>query len=423
MKEQEQTPLLEPIATSVTIMGEPMPGATVRGSYLYSGTGDEAQEGRSLGRWYINEVPHAYTEDLDLVIYQSMVGQKIRFAITPVSASGVSGIEVYSESQTVFRGYQNISDEENESSFIKQFGAFSLYREEPPDRILTSTSGAFAIKSGATQSVVVKGRTNQGGTPPPEIAQYLRNNPATRMFASGWDFGALVPVLGSSNRLLVWGNHIPNPIPPTLDLSNILSVYANESAIAWIHKDPPPGKNTIGAIGPVLNGGVVPEEVQRSLLFDKPKAIYATGAAFTVLTEGGRVHSWGHAGSGGLIPAATKIVLDQLNITSIVCSAGAFCAIGSERFGDPSIKTLCPWGGVASGGALNPGDLEKIMDQDGVKHVVANRDAFVVITKRRSQALSWGGGNGGADERRCSGTLCARQYRHVRGSGLCVHYG
>ncbi|MBJ2285982.1 hypothetical protein JFT66_17645 [Pseudomonas sp. MF6755] len=395
MKEQEQTPLLAPIATSVTIMGEPMPGATVRGSYLYSGTGDEAQEGRSLGRWYINEVPHAYTEDLDLVIYQSMVGQKIRFAITPVSDSGVSGIEVYSESQTVFRGYQNISEEENANSYIKQFGAFSLYKEEPPDRILTSTSGAFAIKSGVTQSVVVKGRADQGGTPPPEIAQYLKNNPATRMFASGWDFGALVPVLGSSNRLLVWGPHIPNPIPPTLDMSNIQSVYANESSIAWIHKDPPPGKNTIGAIGPAANGGVVPEDVQRSLLFDKPKAIYATAAAFTVLTEGGRVHSWGHATSGGLIPDATKIVLNQLNISSIVCSAGAFCAIGSERFGDPSIKTLCPWGGAASGGALNPGDLEKIMDQDGVKHVIANRDSFVVITKRRSQALSWGGAYGG----------------------------
>ena len=131
---------------------------------------------------------------------------------------------MYSQVKTIVSGYQNISEEESNSSFIKQYGAFSLYRNEPNDRIVNSTAGAFAWMSGATQSVFVKGRTDSGGAPPVEIEQYLKNNPATRMFSTARDFGALVPVVGSANQLLLWGQNI-GPIPHDLDLSVDVHVF------------------------------------------------------------------------------------------------------------------------------------------------------------------------------------------------------
>ena len=397
-----------PTATHVTIIGENMPGGTVRGSYKYNATGGEIEEGRSMCRWYIGEDAGPLTENFDLVIIQSMIGKQIRFAVTPVSASGVSGIEVYSQVRTIVSGYQNISEEDSNSSFIKQYGAFSLYRHQPNDRIVNSTSGAFAWMSGTTQSVFVKGRNDSGGTPPAEIAQYLKNNPATRMFSTAGDFAALVPVVGTANQLLLWGRNI-GPIPHDLDLSNIKYVYCNETAIAWIYDNPPPGKNRIGAFGSVANGGAVPDEIQKFLFFDQPKAIYSTSAAFAVLTESGRVYAWGSPAAGGTFDQNKRKELDQINVTRIVSTAGAFCAIGAVRIGDPRVNTLVTWGPATSGGAISAADLERILDGDGAKHVIANRDSFVVITSRRATALSWGGPYGGvmSEEAR---TMAARGY-------------
>ncbi|MBJ2234536.1 hypothetical protein JFT61_06845 [Pseudomonas fluorescens] len=397
-----------PIATHVTIIGENMPGGTVRGSYKYNATGGEAEEGRSLYRWYVGEAPGPLTKNLDLTITQGMIGQQVRFAVTPVSASGVSGNEVYSQVKTIVSGYQNISEEESNSSFIKQYGAFSLYRNEPNDRIVNSTSGAFAWMSGTTQSIFVKGRNDSGGIPPAEIAQYLNNNPATRMFSTAKDFAALVPVVGTANQLLLWGQNI-GPIPHDLDLSNIKYVYCNESAIAWIYDNPPPGKNRIGAFGSVANGGGVPDDIQKFLFFDQPKAIYSTAAAFAVLTESGRVYAWGSPAAGGTFDQNKRKELDQINVIRIVSTAGAFCAIGAVRIGDPTVSTVVTWGPANSGGAISAADLEKILDGEGAQHVVANRDSFVVITKRRATALSWGGPYGGvmSEEARI---LAARGY-------------
>ena len=86
-----------PIATHVTIIGENMPGGTVRGSYKYNASGGEIEEGQSLCRWYVGETPGPLTENFDLPITQGMIGQQVRFAVTPVSASGVSGIEVHAQ--------------------------------------------------------------------------------------------------------------------------------------------------------------------------------------------------------------------------------------------------------------------------------------------------------------------------------------
>ncbi|NCE90365.1 hypothetical protein [Pseudomonas sp. L13] len=383
-----------PIATNVTIIGENMPGGTIRGSYKYSATGGEFEEGRSLCRWYVGEHPGPHTEDFDLPIMQGMIGEEVRFAVTPVSASGVIGHEVYSQVKTIVSGYQNISEEESNSSFIKQYGAFSLYRNEPNDRIVNSTSGAFAWMSGSTQSVFVKGRADSGGTPPVEIEQYLKNNPATRMFSTARDFAALVPVVGSANQLLLWGQNI-GPIPHDLDLSNIKYVYCNEAAIVWIYDNPPLGKNRIGAFGSVAHGGAVPDEIQRLLLHDQPVAIYSTAAAFAVRTEAGAVFAWGSPAAGGTFDQAKRKELDAIKTTRIVCSAGAFCAIGPTRAGSSDADTVVSWGPANSGGAMSSKNIADIRSNGGANHVVANRDSFVVITHESAIATSWGGPYGG----------------------------
>lgn len=383
-----------PIATHVTIIGENMPGGTIRGSYKYSATGGEHEEGKSLCRWYVDDEPGFLTENLDFAIMQSMIGKEVRFAVTPVSASGVSGNEVYSQVKTIVSGYQNISEEESNSSFIKQYGAFSLYRNEPNDRIVNSTAGAFAWMSGATQSVFVKGRTDSGGAPPVEIEQYLKNNPATRMFSTARDFGALVPVVGSANQLLLWGQNI-GPIPHDLDLSNIKYVYCNEAAIVWIYDNPPAGKNRIGAFGSVAHGGAVPDEIQTFLLFDQPIAIYSTAAAFAVRTEAGRVFAWGSPAAGGTFDKAKRDELDAITTTRIVCSAGAFCAIGPARAGSTNVDKVVSWGPANSGGVMSSKNINDILDNGGANHIVANRDSFVVVTRGRAKATSWGGPYGG----------------------------
>ena len=384
----------KPTATSVTIVGEPRPGGTLDGAYLYKGSGDEAEEGRSVCRWYLNEEPGLKSELFSFPINETMVGKTLRFAVTPVSKTGVEGDEFYSPIIEIVRGYQNISESDSENSFIRQHGNFAMYNSGPTDRVVVATSAAFALTSGKVQSVIVKGRNDAGGVVPPEIAQYLKNNPATRMFSTAISFAAVVPTFNDMNYLFVWGGGV-GVIPPGLNMSNIKSVYSNRSALAWIYDNPPPGVNTIGAVGAANAGGVVPDAIQSKLFFDKPRAIYSTLDAFVVLTQGNRVYAWGNPSSGGLIPAATQAVLNQIDITRIVCTASAVCVIGTERFGDPSIQTIATWGASNSGGSTDPGLIEEILDQDGVTDVVANRDSFVAMTKRRSKVVAWGGAHGG----------------------------
>ncbi|WP_421551328.1 hypothetical protein [Pseudomonas yamanorum] len=384
--------LTAPKATNVTIIGELVPGGSVRGSYFFDGAG--VAEGDSSYRWYIDELPYAPTSKLDFPIGSNLAGRTLRFSVTPMSDSGEVGIEEVSNIYRIATGYQNISDEENNNSFIKQRGNFSIYSNEPSDRIFISSSGAFSVMDGGSQSIMVKGNASYAGAPAPEILQYLRNNPATRIYSTEKDFAALVPVLGSTTRLLLWGANIGN-IPPGLELNNVKFVYSNSSAFAFIYDNPPPGKNTIGAFGNLANGGVVPDDIQRALLFDKPKAIFATSLAFTVLTEAGRLYAWGNRDDGGFISATVRTQLDRIQVERVISSAGAFCAIGPERFADPKVKSIVTWGNTLTGGVLNPSDIEEILDQDGVVQVVASRNAFCAITKRRSKALAWGGADGG----------------------------
>ncbi len=382
-----------PKATNVTIIGELVPGGSVRGSYFYDGAGTGPEEG-SIYRWFIDEQQYAPTENLDFPIRSSAAGRTLRFSVAPKSDSGAIGSEVVSQLYHIGTGYQNISDEESENSFLKQRGSFAIYNHEPSDQIFISSGGAYSVMDGSSQSVTVKGSGAHAGTPGTEILQYLQNNPATRIYSTEKDFAALVPVLGSTKRLLLWGANI-GAIPPELELNNVRYVYSNLGAFAFIYDNPPPGRNTIGAFGHAANGGVVPEDSQRTLLFDKPRAIYAAPLSFAVLTEAGRVYSWGNRDGGGFISGTVRTQLDRLNVEQIISSGGAFCAIGYERFSDPSIKSIVTWGSIQMGGVPNPSDIETILDDDGVVQVVASRNAFCAITRRRRKAVSWGGAEGG----------------------------
>ncbi|MBT2372941.1 hypothetical protein [Pseudomonas fluorescens] len=379
--------LSTPVATNVTIVGEVVPGGTVRGSYFYNGA---QPEGGSIYRWYVDGENFLISLTLDFSVTLGMAGRKLRFSVTPISSEGEAGIETFSPEMPISDGYQNITEEENRNSFMSQRGHHKHHTPDPKDRMCIASNGALSLISGETQSVHVRGRAGSAGEPPQEIRQYLRNNPATRMFSTELDFGALVPVLGSTKRLLLWGANMAN-IPPQLDLNNIRSVYSNRTAVAFIYDNPAPGKNTIGAFGNAANGGVVPTEIQTKLLFDSPKAIYATENAFAVLTNRGSVYAWGSPTSGGQISLAAENYLRNLKVERIIASASAFCAIGPEAINDPDIKHVVTWGDPSGGGSISAQDITYILDQDGVDQVVANRNAFCAITKLRKRAISWGG--------------------------------
>lgn len=391
---RRKSTLKMPAATNLAVVGELVPGGSVRASFLYWPGETEAEEMGTTCRWFIDETPYAETAKLDFSITYDFAGKTLRFSVIPRSSQGEVGKEAISQIYRIGLGYQNISDEESECSFLKQRGNFAIYSNEPSDRIFISNGGAYSVMDGSSQSVIVKGNGSYAGTPAPEIIQYLQNNPATRIYSTEKDFAALVPVLGSTTRLMLWGSNI-GALPPELDLNNIRFVYSNLQAFAWIYDSPPPGWNTIGAFGAAASGGVVPDEIQRALLFDKPKAIYAAPYSFTVLTEAGRVYSWGNRDNGGFISATVRTQLDRIHVEKIISSGGAFCAVGPERFADPNLKTFVTWGSTQTGGIANPTDIEAILDDDGVDLVVASRNAFCALTKRRRKAVSWGGAEGG----------------------------
>jgi hypothetical protein len=373
-----------PTVKQVSIIGGPEIGGTVSGSYLYENA-DENPEGDSTFHWYdggANSSVIATT--IDLTLLPVHVGMKLMFSVTPVATTGEKGVESFSDPVEVARGgFQNISDEESENSFLKQRGQFAFHANGPKDGVFTSTAGAFALKNRLTQNVSVIGTQSFGGVVPPELAMYLKNNPAITMFTTTNSFGALVPV-GDHNQLLVWGPGIPATLP---NLQDIKSVYSNGSSLAFIYKNPQPGDNTIGAVGTAATGGVVPVDIQNKLLFDRPRAIYATIDAFAVLTENGRVYAWGSATQGGSIPVDIQTQLNSMKVERIVASRTAFCALTATG-------EIIAWG---LNGVIPAATLEKIYDDDGALNVIANDSAFVAITKGRRKAATWGlAAHGGA---------------------------
>lgn len=384
-----------PIVKQVAIMGEPEIGGTLTGSYIYENP-DENPEGISTFCWYDGGSGGTIiATSIDLTLVIAHAGMKLTFSVTPVAASGETGIESFSSPvQVVQDGFQNISDEESENSFLKQRGQFAFHANGPKDGVFTSTAGAFALKSRVTQNVTVVGTQSFGGVVPPEIATYLRNNPAITIFTTTTNFGALVPI-GEHNQLLVWGPGIPATLP---NLQDIKSVYSNGSSLAFIYKDPPAGENTIGAVGTAATGGVVPVEVQNKLMFDRPKAIYATLDAFTVLTNSGRVYAWGNAANGGTIPFDVQTQLNSMTVDRIVASRTAFCALTESG-------EIIAWG---ANGAIPAATLERIYDDGGALNVIANDSAFIAITKGRRKAATWGLAAYGGTMSEAAASLAAR---------------
>ncbi|NID14538.1 hypothetical protein [Luteibacter yeojuensis] len=280
--------------------------------------------------------------------------------------------------------FQNISDEENANSFMKQYGDFSFYSIEPSDRILVSTGGAFAIRDPESRNILVIGLNDgYGATVPAAVRPYLVDaDPATQVFSTERDFALLVPD-EDGNRLVPWGANIA-PDHDVAKLRNVRSVYANGGAFAFIYGQRSANGEWLGAIGNPAFGGEVPASLHLPLYNDPPQSIYSTFDAFAVLTRSGKVHAWGNRANGGEISAAAKAMLDGMIVTRIVATMSAFCAI------DDDYRLIAPWGNPAHGGTIPSDRFASIVDDDGVKSIVGARAAFCAITRRRGKAVSWG---------------------------------
>ncbi|MFK0087543.1 hypothetical protein ACIQUS_09610 [Pseudomonas sp. NPDC090755] len=400
---ESNNPLAAPIVRQVAILGDVVVGATVRGSYQYVNEAENPEEG-STYTWYVDGVALEET-GIDLYLLESYADKRLIFQITARAASGEHAAPAASMAYLIETRVQNISEEENSNSFLKQRGNFSLYQSEPSDRIFTSTSGAFSLVDGRSQNVHVSGARDFGGVLPDELKQFLSNNPAVRLFSTERDFGALVRVAGDNNRLLLWGSNI-GQLPG--DLNNIKAVYTNRYALAWIYKDRTANQHRIGAVGHATYGGVVPDEIQTHLFFDPPRAIYAIEDAFAVLTEGGKVYAWGNPASGGTIGNITRQHLDRMNVNRIIGTAGAFCAIGPYIGEDEEVQHIATWGPRNSGGVLDAEHIEMLHDLDGVVEVIASRNAFCAITKRRGRLVTWGHASHGGVMSTAARELAAR---------------
>jgi hypothetical protein len=385
-----------PVVRDVAILGEAVIGGTLNGSYHYE---NELQnpEGSSTYTWTVGGETVSTT--IELRITSRYIDKMIVFTVTPVAQSGETGTPISSLPKYVESGFQNISDEENANSFLKQHGNFSFYTPEPSDRIFVSTGGAFSLIDSHTQDVYVRGQQDYGAAVPESIKVYLQNNPATVLYSTERDFAALVP-LGRSNQLLAWGKNMPANQDLT-KLRNIRAVYSNGGAFAYIYSELSPDNKWIGALGNAAFGGQVPDNIHLALVNDPPRAIYATLNAFAVLTEAGRIHAWGNAAAGGTISSSAQALLDGMTTRRIISNNSAFCAIDNQG-------SFATWGDPAAGGTIPADRLEKILDDGGVQTIVAAHSAFCAITHGRSKAVSWGGADRGGNMNPGSAELAAR---------------
>lgn len=374
-------PTAIPVARNVIIIGEPVAGGVVRGSYIYENV-DENPEGVSLFQWYLDEIAIAAPEGkaIDLRIKSDYARRALVFSVIPVSATSEVGIQARSAAKLVSSDFQGISREENENSYLKQWGNFSFHVPEPPDRVFVSTGGAFGLIDPETQDIYFEGQTGWGLPVPPGIINFLKNNPASRLFTTETDFGALVNV-GSGNQLLVWGQNIPTNI--SVKLTDIKSVYSNRECFAFIYKDVSGDTNRIGSVGRSGSGDVIPEFIQRALWFDEPVAIHASQNAFAVRTQKGKVYAWGNPNNGGVINTEAQRLLENIVVERIIAAANAFCAIGTRG-------EIVTWGVAANGGTIPPNTLEAIMGDGGVNTAFAATTAFCAITRNSRKAVSWG---------------------------------
>ncbi|MGY4495142.1 hypothetical protein [Pseudomonas sp. TE3610] len=376
-----------PTPDSLGIVGRPIIPGTLQACL------DTEQTPPATYQWSIDGRPSVAGEFFHLT--EEHLNKTIQCKSTPLL--GGSAAEAASILYAATDSFQNISRQENENSFIKLFGNFTIHSPAPADGVLSLTSGAYALLTGGNR-LQIGGKATHGGTPPTYFSDFLKHNGTANVFTTEKDFAVLVET-PTSNRLLIWGSNIPVNIP--YGLGNIRFTYSNRYSFAFIYRDQGSTEYKIGAAGAASNGGVIPDAVHLSLSHETPRAIYPTEAAFAVLTEAGHVFAWGNTGYGGTIDVSTRSILDTLKVTSIVTNSSAFCAIGE-------LGELVTWGKSSDGGTIPATILENIMDDGGAELVVAAKSAFCAITRGRRKAFCWGATATGGTMSAAASELSAR---------------
>jgi hypothetical protein len=318
--------------------------------------------------------------------------------VTPLLAPSADVPEALPEKGSEADFCQNVTMEENDNSFVKQLGRFTLHQNgaDEGDRVAGASGRAYALVMDV--GFVVGGEASHGGSIAPDLKGYLGRNPPLRIFSTEKNFAALVGI-GESNRLIVWGGAMAAS-NISYSLSGIRSVYANRYAFAFIYEGLSPPGQRIGAIGDVTKGGLIPDDLQLKLATDEPASMRATESAFAVLTRSGKVYAWGDANGGGKIDGSTAAVLDGTPIAKIFASSYAFCAVGKNN-------QPIAWGHATQGGSIPAAVLEAILDDDGVHTIVAAQAAFCCITRRRRKAVAWGSAGHGGTMHASAATLAS----------------
>lgn len=335
----------------------------------------------------------------DYTSHITIDGKDYLITLSPDGNSGnvVASVgELHAAGEAYPLKYQNITREENQNAFIKQFGRYSVYNPDSNDDWMAVNGGAWANYS-PVSGFSTGGNTSYASNIDANIQNLLSNLTIAHIFNTENDFAVLTSS-SSGGRLLMWGSNIAAtalPLP-----TNVRAVYANRRAFAWIRETADSNSRWLGVAGNVNQGANIPDDIHLALVRDEPRAIYATEQAFAVLTTRGKVYAWGATNYGGTISAAVRAQLDALTIVSIVSNCYTFCAISED--GD-----IVTWGNASYGATLPAATLNEILNDGGALSVTATMGAFCAITRRSRKAFAWGYATQGGQLSQNAATLSA----------------
>ncbi|EBX6688916.1 hypothetical protein ACV50R_003266 [Salmonella enterica subsp. enterica serovar Newport] len=281
------------------------------------------------------------------------------------------------------KDFQGIPYSISENCFLKQWGGFNFYNADPSYRELAASAGAFAIRSEKTRSLLVAGDVNYGGVVPDNIDRIIDSYDIVNTYSTQDALGAVITLDDGTSRFMAWGNNIPNDYKFAELMSDVKAVYSNQYSFIVLHNNLVKNKYWLTGIGRSDCGALIPDEIHLALVNDKPSAVYATYNAYSVLTESGKIYSWGNANFGGVIPPQVKDFLNRRKMEYICATSQAFCAYNTD--GD-----IITWGDSNHGGSIDSQTLDDIADDGGVYTVVASNGAFCAITQGRKKAVAWG---------------------------------
>ncbi|HFW4533972.1 TPA: hypothetical protein ACIBQR_002725 [Salmonella enterica subsp. enterica serovar Chester] len=279
--------------------------------------------------------------------------------------------------------FQGIPYNISENCFLKQWGGFNFYNADPSYRELAASGGAFAIRSEKTRSLLVAGDAQYGGVVPNNIERIIDSYDIVNTYTTENDIGVVITLDDGTSRFIAWGGNIPNDYKFAELMSDVKAVYSNQSSFVVLHNSLVKNKYWLTGIGSNNSGALIPDELHLALVNDKPKAVYATYNAYSVLTESGKVYSWGDKNFGGVIPPQVRDFLSRRKMEYICATSQAFCAYNTD--GD-----IITWGDPNYGGSIDSKTLDDIADDNGVYSVVASNGAFCAITQGRKKAVAWG---------------------------------